>query len=66
MTIQNETDRLLSRDEVEQRFGITKRFLELAVTRGNGPRFVRVGYLVRYTVKDVRAWIADNTHEAGA
>lgn len=65
MALAEETDRLLSRDEVEQRFGISKRFLELAVARRNGPRFVRIGSLVRYTVKDVRAWIAENTQETG-
>jgi predicted DNA-binding transcriptional regulator AlpA len=58
-----ETDRLLSRDEVEQRFGISRRFLELAVARGNGPSFVRIGTLVRYTVNDIRVWIAENTQE---
>lgn len=64
MTTQEENDRLLSRDEVEQRFGVSKRFLELAVARRNGPKFVRVGSLIRYTVKDVRGWIAENTQEA--
>jgi hypothetical protein len=40
MTSQEKTDRLLSRDDVEQRFGISRRFLELAVARRNGPKFV--------------------------
>lgn len=65
MRREEETDRLLNRDEVEVRFGVSKRFLELAVARGNGPRFVRIGSLVRYTVKDIRAWIAENTQETG-
>lgn len=55
-----ETDRLLDRSEVEQRFGIPKRFLELAVARGDGPKLVRIGRLVRYRVTDVRAWIEQN------
>jgi predicted DNA-binding transcriptional regulator AlpA len=63
MMRREETDRLLSRDEVEQRFGISRRFLELAVARGNGPSFVRIGALVRYTVNDIRVWIAENTQE---
>jgi predicted DNA-binding transcriptional regulator AlpA len=63
MMRREETDRLLSRDEVEQRFGISRRFLELAVARGNGPSFVRIGTLVRYTVNDIRVWIAENTQE---
>jgi predicted DNA-binding transcriptional regulator AlpA len=65
MTSQEKTDRLMSRDDVEQRFGISRRFLELAVARHNGPRFVRIGSLVRYTVKDIRDWIAQNTQETG-
>lgn len=55
------SDRLLSRTEVEGRFGITKRFLEVATMRGNGPKFVRIGRSVRYRVKDLEAWIDDNT-----
>lgn len=56
----NETDRLLDRSEVEQHFGIPKRFLELAATRGDGPKLVRIGRLVRYRVTDVRIWIEQN------
>jgi predicted DNA-binding transcriptional regulator AlpA len=55
------SDRLLSRTEVEDRFGITKRFLEVATMRSTGPKFVRIGRSVRYRVKDLEAWIDDNT-----
>lgn len=57
------TDRLLSRIEVEDRFGITKRFLEVSTMRGTGPKFVRIGRSVRYRIKDLEAWIDDNTVE---
>ena len=57
---QDNTDRLLSRKEVEERFGIPKRFLELAVGKCEGPRVVRIGRLVRYRVADVAAWIETN------
>jgi len=50
-------DRLLTRSEVEERFGISKRYLELAIGRGEGPRLVRVGRSVRYRVVDIEAWI---------
>lgn len=60
MTISDE-DRLLCRDEVQERFGISRRFLELAATRGDGPRFVRIGRLVRYRCKDIAAWIEANS-----
>jgi len=53
----NLDDRLLDRTEVEVRFGIPKRFLELAVARGDGPKIVRIGRLVRYQVADIKLWI---------
>lgn len=56
-----ETDRLLTRKEVETRFGIGKRYLETSVKTGTGPRFVRVGRLVRYRVSDIHHWIDQNT-----
>jgi predicted DNA-binding transcriptional regulator AlpA len=55
---ENDTsDRLLDRCEVEARFGIPKRFLEVAAVRGDGPPMVKIGRLARYRVKDLRAWI---------
>ena len=54
-------ERLLSRSEVEAKFGVSKRFLETAVYRGDGPRLVRIGRSVRYRPSDVRDWIGQNT-----
>lgn len=54
--------KLLSRDEVESLFGISKRFLELAVRKNNGPVFVKVGRLTRYRAQDVETWIAKNRY----
>lgn len=52
------TDRLLSRSEVEEHFGFpTRRFLEIAAMRGDGPPMVRIGRTVRYKLADVREWI---------
>ena len=51
-------ERLLTRQEVDERFGIPKRFLELSVNRGDGPPLVKVGRLVRYRVKDIEHWIS--------
>lgn len=50
-------DRLLNRNEVENLFGLPKRFLEVSATRGDGPPMVRLGRLVRYRVADIREWI---------
>lgn len=50
-------DRLISRAEVEAHFGITRRFLEIAAVRGDGPPMVKIGRSVRYRVADLRDWI---------
>lgn len=55
--------KLLSRDEVEALFGISKRFLELAVRKNNGPVFVKLGRLTRYRVRDIETWITKNRYE---
>ena len=57
-------ERLLDRREVEERFGISKRFLETSAVRGVGPRFVRIGRLVRYRAHDIQAWIEANSMTA--
>ena len=54
---QPDDERLLTRADVEERFGISKRFLETSAANGHGPDFVRVGRLVRYRARDVAAWI---------
>ena len=49
---------LLSRDEVEAEFGVTRRYLELAAWRGDGPPFVKLGRrTVRYRRADILAFI---------
>ncbi len=53
----HDMERLLNREEVCKRFGIPKRFLELADARGEGPVTVRFGRLVRYRTKDIEDWI---------
>ncbi len=59
-------DRLLTRTEVMEQFGISKRYLELAVRNQSGPRFVRIGRSVRYRVADVQDWIEQNTVPGGS
>ena len=53
-------DRLLSRCEVEERFGVSKRYLEVAIMRHEGPPIVRIGRSVRYRVRDLVEWIERN------
>lgn len=57
--------RLLSRDEVEEQYGIPKRYLEVAVMRGEGPAIVRIGRLVRYRVCDIHKWLEECVEEMG-
>ena len=56
------SQRLLSREEVQEIYGIAKRFLEISACRGGGPAFVKVGRLTRYRVQDIEVWIASNRH----
>ncbi|MEM7684437.1 MAG: AlpA family transcriptional regulator [Pseudomonadota bacterium] len=55
--MQDKDERLLSRRKVEERFGISKRFLEVAAVRGDGPCMIKIGRLARYRARDVRDWI---------
>lgn len=49
--------RLLKREEIEEKFGIPKRFLEVSANRGDGPPIVRIGRSVRYRLCDIRDWL---------
>ena len=53
--------KLLSRNEVEAEWGISRRFLEIAAVRGDGPRMVRVGRLIKYRPEDIEAWLEERT-----
>lgn len=48
--------RLIDRGEAEA-LGISRRFLEIAAVKGNGPPFIKIGRLVRYRVGDLLDWI---------
>ena len=51
-------ERLLTRDEVEDLFGISRRYLEISAVRGDGPPMIRIGSrMVRYRLCDLRDWI---------
>ena len=55
-------DKLLSRLEVEQEFGISKRFLEIAAVRGDGPPMVKLSKrMVRYRPRDIVSWLDSRT-----
>lgn len=49
---------LLSRDQIEQQYGLTRRWLELAAWRGDGPPMIKISRrCVRYRRGDVDAWL---------
>jgi hypothetical protein len=51
MTPNTQSRRLLSRDEIEAEYGITRRWLELAAHRGDGPPMHKISRrMVRYDV----------------
>lgn len=57
-----DANRLLTRDEVQDRYGIGKRFLEVAAMRNEGPAMVKLGHrTVRYRVCDIEDWIEAQT-----
>lgn len=50
--------RLLSRDEIESEYGITRRWLELAAHRGDGPPMRKISRrMVRYDRTEFEAWL---------
>lgn len=52
-------DHLLSRDDIEDQYRLTRRWLELAALRGDGPPFVKISSrLVRYRRSDFESWLA--------
>ncbi len=51
------TSRLLTRKEVEEKYGISKRFLEISAVRGDGPPLIKIGRSARYRVADLEKWI---------
>lgn len=51
---------LLSRDEIEAEFGISRRWLELAALSGNGPAFIKIApRTVRYRREELERWLAE-------
>lgn len=59
MKVDENSNHLLSRDQVAARYGLSKRFLEICAWRGDGPPMVRISRrMVRYRAADIEDWIA--------
>jgi predicted DNA-binding transcriptional regulator AlpA len=53
---------LLTRDEIAAEYGISRRWLELAALRGNGPPMTRISTrMVRYQRGTLEGWLAART-----
>jgi predicted DNA-binding transcriptional regulator AlpA len=50
-------DEVISQDEAARRLGLSVRSLERHRVAGTGPKFIKLGRLVRYRPKDISSWI---------
>lgn len=64
---------LLSRDDIQDQYGLSRRWLEIAAVAGNGPAFIKISpRMVRYQRDAFESWLgrrtvastADNTGDA--
>ena len=49
--------RMVSEVAIETRYGISRRTLQRWRLQGRGPRFYKLGRIVRYDLRDVEAWV---------
>lgn len=54
-------DLLLSQQDVAPLLGLSTKTLEAWRVRGGGPKFVRVGRLIRYRRRDIQDWLQART-----
>lgn len=53
---------LLSRDQIQAEYGLSRRWLELAALRGDGPPMVKISAkMVRYRRAEFEAWLKART-----
>ncbi|MCR9157598.1 MAG: hypothetical protein NXH80_10140 [Rhodobacteraceae bacterium] len=51
---------LLSRDQIEADYNISRRWLELAALTGDGPTFIKIGArTVRYRREELERWLSE-------
>ena len=55
---------LLSENEISQIFGRSIPTLQKDRLRGNGPPFIKIGRLVRYSPSAVQAWLDDQVRRS--
>ena len=52
---------LITETDLAERLQVSKKLLQKMRYEGNGPRYVKIGRLVRYQIKDVEAYLNDAT-----
>jgi predicted DNA-binding transcriptional regulator AlpA len=57
-------ENLLSENEISQIFGRSIPTLQKDRLRGNGPPFIKIGRLVRYSPSAVQAWLDDQVRRS--
>ena len=57
---------VLNERQVEEIYGFTVPYLRRARRERRGPRFLKVGKLVRYRRSDIESFLSANTVETGA
>lgn len=55
---------LLNNDETADLLSISRRTLPVWRVQGKGPKFIKIGKLVRYEHTEVAAWKEANTHSS--
>jgi excisionase family DNA binding protein len=57
-------ERLLTQKEVARQLGISGRTLERHRVTGTGPRWLRLGRLVRYRISDLEEWVESSVRRS--
>lgn len=51
-----------STEELAEYLGVSKSTIIAYRTEGNGPKYLKIGRLVRYRISDVEDWIAEENN----
>jgi predicted DNA-binding transcriptional regulator AlpA len=57
-------DNLMTRDEIAAKLKVTRAYLDVAASRGEGPPMLRIGRIVRYDPAQVAEWLAVQTYQS--
>lgn len=63
MTTQVSLEKLLTIDDYCEWRGISKGAAAQERYRGNGPKFIKAGKQIRYTVSSIQAWLEQQTRD---